>query len=92
MRLNTIVTIPSRFMQIMTSIEEFGDLKNMIMEEVVGRLKTHEEMLQSYGEQGNGLPCCLLMPSGHHDPRNPTRGSRQAPQRIEIVMVVEVKE
>ena len=37
--------VPPRFMQIVTSIEQFGDLKNMSVEEVVGRLKVHEERL-----------------------------------------------
>nr|GEU85354.1 hypothetical protein [Tanacetum cinerariifolium] len=39
-----------RFMKIVTSIEQFGDLKNMTVEEVVGRLKTHEERLRGYGD------------------------------------------
>ena len=51
--------VPLRFMQIVTSIEQFGDLKNMTVEEVVGRLKTHEERLRGYGEQGDG-PSLLL--------------------------------
>lgn len=37
------------------------------------------------------LPCCLLMSSGHHDPRNPTKGACEAPQWIEVVMVAEAK-
>ncbi|KAL4581058.1 hypothetical protein LXL04_017266 [Taraxacum kok-saghyz] len=44
--------VPIRFMQIVTSIEQFGDLKNMTVEEVVGRLKTHEERLR--GNRGRG--------------------------------------
>lgn len=39
----------------------------------------------------NDLPCCLLMPSGQHDPRRPTRGARQTPQRREVVMVDEAE-
>ena len=34
---------PPRFMQIITSIEQFDDLKNMPVEEVVGHLKVHVE-------------------------------------------------
>lgn len=43
--------VPIRFMQIVTSIEQFGDLKNMTVEEVVGRLKTHEERLRGFGDR-----------------------------------------
>lgn len=62
------------------------------MEEVVGHLKTHEDRLRSYGEQVDEPSCYLLMSSGHHDPKNPTRRSRQAPQRRAIVMEVEAKD
>lgn len=40
----------SWFMLTMTSIKQFRDLKNMIVEEVVGSLKTYEERPRSYGE------------------------------------------
>ena len=40
--------VPQRFMQIVTSIEHFGDLKNMSVEKVVGHLKVHEERLRGY--------------------------------------------
>ena len=43
--------IPPRFMQIVTSIEQFGDLKNMSVEEVVGRLKVHEERFCGYEDK-----------------------------------------
>ncbi|XP_023520278.1 uncharacterized protein LOC111783586 [Cucurbita pepo subsp. pepo] len=35
-------SIPSMFIQIVTSIEQFDDLKNMSVEEVVGHLKVHD--------------------------------------------------
>ena len=38
-------------MQIVTSIEQFGDLNNMSVEEVVGHLKVHEERLRGYKEK-----------------------------------------
>ena len=38
-------------MQIVTSIEQFGDLKNMSVEEVVGRLKVHEERHRGYEDK-----------------------------------------
>ena len=38
-------------MQIVTSIEQYDDLKNMSVEEVVGRLKVHEEKLCDYEDK-----------------------------------------
>ena len=43
--------VPLRFMQIVTSIEQFGDLNNMSIEEVVGRLKIHKERLHGYDDR-----------------------------------------
>ena len=38
-------------MQIVTSIEQFGDLKNMLVEDVVSRLKVQEERLRCYEDK-----------------------------------------
>ena len=35
--------VPSKFLQITSTIEEFGDTEKMTLEEVVGSLKAHEE-------------------------------------------------
>ena len=40
--------VSPRFMQIVTSIEQFSDLKNMSVEEFVGRLKVHEDRLRDF--------------------------------------------
>ena len=40
-----------RFMQIVTSMEQFGNLKNMLVEEVVACLKFHEERFHSYEDK-----------------------------------------
>ncbi|XP_047331310.1 uncharacterized protein LOC124934857 [Impatiens glandulifera] len=37
--------------KIVTLIEEFGDLKNMIVEEIIGHLKVHDERLRGYEYQ-----------------------------------------
>ncbi|GKD98964.1 inositol transporter 4-like protein isoform X2 [Tanacetum coccineum] len=50
--------IPICFMRIVTSIDQFGDLRTMTVEEVMGRLKTHEERIRGYGVQGE--PSLLL--------------------------------
>ncbi|GKC55218.1 hypothetical protein Tco_1077963 [Tanacetum coccineum] len=44
--------VPISFIQIVTSIEQFGDLKNMTAEEFSGHLKAHEERLKGYGDHG----------------------------------------
>ncbi|XP_022930088.1 uncharacterized protein LOC111436574 [Cucurbita moschata] len=49
-----LLAILPRFMQIVTSIEQFDDLKNMSVEEVVGRLKVHEERLRDYEDKEEG--------------------------------------
>ena len=43
--------IPLRFMQIFTSIEQFDDLKNMLVEKVFVRLKVHEETIFCYEDK-----------------------------------------
>ncbi|GKC97544.1 zinc finger, CCHC-type containing protein [Tanacetum coccineum] len=42
--------VPSKFLQIASTIEQFGDLDHMSIEEVVGRLKTHEERIKGHVE------------------------------------------
>ena len=38
--------VPLKFIQIASTIEQFGDLEKMIVEEIVGSLKAHEERLR----------------------------------------------
>lgn len=40
-------SLPNKFMQIVSSIEQFADLKSMTVEELIGRLKAHEERLRN---------------------------------------------
>ncbi|GJS54680.1 zinc finger, CCHC-type containing protein [Tanacetum coccineum] len=42
--------VPSKFIQIASTIEQFADLDEMSVEEVVSRLKTHEERIKGHGE------------------------------------------
>lgn len=42
--------VPNKFLQIASTIEQFGDHKTMTMEEVIGRLKAHEERLRGSGD------------------------------------------
>nr|GEZ57173.1 wall-associated receptor kinase 2-like [Tanacetum cinerariifolium] len=43
--------IPDRYLQIVTSIEQYLDLSEMTFEEVIGRLKTYEERIKYKGKQ-----------------------------------------
>lgn len=38
--------VPSKFLQIVSTMEQFGDLETMTLEEAVGSLKAHEERLK----------------------------------------------
>ncbi|XP_074331941.1 uncharacterized protein LOC141668820 [Apium graveolens] len=38
--------VPTRFLQITSTLEQFGDLENMSVEEAVGALKAHEERVK----------------------------------------------
>lgn len=42
--------VPEKFVQIASNIEQFGDVKTMSVEEVVGRLKAHEERVKGKSE------------------------------------------
>lgn len=39
--------VPSKFLQIASAIEQFGNLDEMSVEEVIGSLKVHEERLEA---------------------------------------------
>ncbi|XP_074323633.1 uncharacterized protein LOC141660538 [Apium graveolens] len=43
--------VPDKFLQIVSNIEQFGDVKVMLVEELVGRLKAHEERMKCRSEQ-----------------------------------------
>ncbi|XP_017239790.2 uncharacterized protein LOC108212576 [Daucus carota subsp. sativus] len=43
--------VPDKFLQIASNIERFGDVKAMSVEELVGRLKAHEERMKGRSEQ-----------------------------------------
>ncbi|XP_020250569.1 uncharacterized protein LOC109827953 [Asparagus officinalis] len=42
--------VPPKFLQIASTIEQFGNLNTMTVEEVIGSLKTHEERVRGYGD------------------------------------------
>ena len=42
---NFLRSVPSKFLHITSAIEQFADLKVMIMEEVISRLKAYEERI-----------------------------------------------
>ncbi|KAI3788194.1 hypothetical protein L2E82_00924 [Cichorium intybus] len=42
--------VPTKFLQIASTLEQFGDLDKMTVEEVIGRLKAHEERMKGHGD------------------------------------------
>lgn len=46
--------VPSKFLPIVSTIEQFGNLETMSMEEAVGSLKAHEERLKGQSDAGGG--------------------------------------
>ncbi|XP_074348566.1 uncharacterized protein LOC141687257 [Apium graveolens] len=42
--------VPTKFLQIVSTLEQFGDLERLTVEEVVGSLKAHEERLSKSGK------------------------------------------
>lgn len=46
--------VPSRFLQIMSTMNQLGNFETMTMEEVVGSLKTHEERVKGKVDSSEG--------------------------------------
>ena len=44
-------TVSSKFIQIASTIEEFGDVNSKTIEEVIGTLKAHEERLRGHEQK-----------------------------------------
>lgn len=51
--------VPSRFLQIASTIEQFGNLETMTVEETVGSLKAHEERLKGQSDTTGGSQLML---------------------------------
>lgn len=51
---NLLRAAPVKFLQITSTIEQFGDLETMTIEEAVGSLKAHEERLRGQSETCRG--------------------------------------
>lgn len=49
-----IRAVPTKFQQIASTIEQFGNIQEMTMEEAVGRLRAHEERMKGHGENSGG--------------------------------------
>lgn len=52
--------VPTKFLQIASAIEQFGDLQTMSVEEVIGSLKAHDERLHGGVENNEGKEQLLL--------------------------------
>ena len=55
--------VPDKFLQIASNIEQFGNVKVMTVEEVVGRLKAHELRMKGRNESAGGQGGQLLLAS-----------------------------
>ncbi|XP_074373273.1 uncharacterized protein LOC141713661 [Apium graveolens] len=49
-----LCAVPDKFLQIASNIEQFGDVKAMTVEELIGRLKAHEERMKGRFESPGG--------------------------------------
>lgn len=52
--------VPTKFLQIASTIEQFGDLDKMSIEEAVGSLRAHEERLKGQNDSGRGQQLLLM--------------------------------
>lgn len=62
-----LCVVPDKFLQIASNIEQFGDMKEMMIEEVVGQLKAHEERMKDKPENAGGQ---LLLTQEEWDKRS----------------------
>ncbi|KAL8101051.1 uncharacterized protein LOC141702416 [Apium graveolens] len=46
--------MPNKYLQIVSTIEQFGDLENMTVEEIVGSLEAHNERTRSQNDSDGG--------------------------------------
>lgn len=52
--------MPSKFLQIVSTLEQFGNLDTLTVEEAVGSLKAHEERLKGTGSKESNEGQLLL--------------------------------
>ncbi|XP_074336142.1 uncharacterized protein LOC141673305 [Apium graveolens] len=49
-----LCTVPQRFLQIVSTKEQFSDLETLTVEDTIGSLKAHEERTKRQADDGNG--------------------------------------
>lgn len=49
-----LCAVPTKFLQIVSTMEQFGDLETMTVEEVIRSLKAHEERLNGQSDNSKG--------------------------------------
>nr|XP_017225347.1 PREDICTED: uncharacterized protein LOC108201567 [Daucus carota subsp. sativus] len=62
-----LCAVPDKFLQIASNIEQFGDMKTMTVEDLMGRPKTHEERIKGRCESADRQQ--LLLVSQNQKPR-----------------------
>lgn len=70
--------VSSKFLQIASTLEQFGDLESMSVEEVIGRLKAYEERMKSLGESDDRK---LLLTHKEWSDRNKRKSEGDSKQR-----------
>ncbi|XP_023767725.1 uncharacterized protein LOC111916312 [Lactuca sativa] len=70
--------VSSKFLQIASTLEQFGDLESMSVEEVIGRLKAYEERMKRTGESDDRK---LLLTHKEWSDRNKKKSESDSKQR-----------
>nr|GEZ35734.1 zinc finger, CCHC-type [Tanacetum cinerariifolium] len=70
--------VPNRYLQIVTSIEQYSDLSEMTLEEAIGRLKTYEERIKYKGKQVDNQDRLLFTRYEEQGRRRDHGGSNQS--------------
>ena len=65
-------SVPTKFLQIASAIEQFGNLDSMSVEEVIGSLRAHEERLKEPAESSEGQQ--LLLTADEWQKKENTKG------------------
>ena len=85
--------VPNKFLQIASTIEQFADLDTMTVEEVIGRLKAHEERVRGQNESGEGK---LLLTQKEWLERSKKKGDEEQkthnPTLDQVGQIIEVEE
>ncbi|XP_074361016.1 uncharacterized protein LOC141701224 [Apium graveolens] len=75
--------VPDKFLQIASNMEQFGDVKGMTIEEVVGHLKAYKKRMKGRSESVDGQ---LLLTSQNQRPRGGSFRDKTWSQKMKVIM------